>query len=258
VKRLHLFEIHDQTWCPAAVRDAATDYLRLAVEVSEQTRTLTPLLRELLERTSETHIVDLCSGGGGPVPSMVAILRAEGLPVTATLTDAMPGPALAAQGDGSDGTIRYEPEPIDARAVPTHLRGLRTLFNAFHHFKPDEARAILADARREQNPICIVEFVERTPSAVLGMLFSPLAALWLMPRARPVRWRSLALTYLLPVVPFVVMFDGLVSCLRVYDERELGELTRGLDAPGWHWETRRVRLAGPLHATVLLGRPSEL
>jgi hypothetical protein len=254
VRRLHLFEIHDQPWCPAVVRDAATDYLRLAVEVSGQTKTIAPVLREVLEQTHETRIVDLCSGGGGPLPSMVAMLRADGMPVTATLTDAMPGPGLAAQGEASHGALRSEPEPIDARAVPSRLAGVRTLFNAFHHFKPDEARAILADAMRERRPICVVEFVERSPAALLGMLFSPLAAWLLMPRVRPVRWSALALTYLLPVVPFVVMFDGLVSCLRVYDDRELGELTRGLEAPGWRWETRRVRLAGPLHATVLVGR----
>jgi hypothetical protein len=248
-------EIHDQSWCPAVVRDAATDYLRLAVEVSGQTKTLVPVLLDVMEASGERHIVDLCSGGGGPLPSMVAMLRAEGLPVTATLTDAMPGPALAAQCEASGGAIRCEIEPVDALAVPRRLSGLRTLFNAFHHFRPDEARSILADAMREQSPICVVEFVERTPAAMLGMLFSPLAALLLMPRLRPLRWGALALTYLLPIVPFVVMFDGFVSCLRVYDERELAELTRGLAAPGWRWETRRVRLAGPLHATVLVGRP---
>jgi hypothetical protein len=254
VRRRHLFEIHDQPWCPAVVRDAATDYLRLAVEASGQTRTLAPLLRELLEATGEQHVVDLCSGGGGPVPAIVGLLRTVGTEVTATLTDAMPGPVLAAVAGVSRDGIRVEPLPVDARAVPTRLKGLRTLFNAFHHFRPGEARAILADAMKERSPVFVVELVGRTPAAMLGMLFSPLAALLLMARLRPVRWNALVLTYLVPVVPFVVMFDGLVSCLRVYDERELVELTRELEAPGWRWETRRVRLAGPLHATVLTGR----
>jgi hypothetical protein len=30
MRRMHLFEIEDQSWCPRAVRDAMTDYLRFA------------------------------------------------------------------------------------------------------------------------------------------------------------------------------------------------------------------------------------
>ena len=31
MKRLHLFEIHDQEWCPRAIRDAETDYLQFVI-----------------------------------------------------------------------------------------------------------------------------------------------------------------------------------------------------------------------------------
>jgi hypothetical protein len=32
VRRWHLIEIEDQPWCPAAVRDAATDYLQFIID----------------------------------------------------------------------------------------------------------------------------------------------------------------------------------------------------------------------------------
>lgn len=33
MKRLHPFEVMDQPWCPAVVRDAMTDFLRFTIDV---------------------------------------------------------------------------------------------------------------------------------------------------------------------------------------------------------------------------------
>ncbi len=45
--------------------------------------------------------------------------------------------------------------PIFKRAldVPESLRGMRTMFEGFHHFKPDHARKILADAVEKRTAI---------------------------------------------------------------------------------------------------------
>jgi hypothetical protein len=42
--------------------------------------------------------------------------------------------------------ITVHSTPVDARRVPRELRGTRTLFTSFHHFSPDDARAVLRDA----------------------------------------------------------------------------------------------------------------
>jgi hypothetical protein len=56
------------------------------------------------------------------------------------------------------------------------------------------------------------------------------------------------------VLPAFVLWDGIVSALRVYGVDELRELVQGLD--GYDWDIRRVRLgAAPAHATVLVGVP---
>jgi hypothetical protein len=46
----------------------------------------------------------------------------------------------------SRGAITYHPKPVDATQVPAELFGFRTFFSAFHHLRPDQARAVLADA----------------------------------------------------------------------------------------------------------------
>ena len=71
MRRLHLAEIEDQSWCPRPVRDAATDYLEFMIRLGNAYAPVAPLLREALRRTGARRIVDLCSGGGGPWPRLL-------------------------------------------------------------------------------------------------------------------------------------------------------------------------------------------
>ena len=90
MRRRHLIELEDQPWFPAVVRDLATDYLQFAQTASELDRAMTPLIREALAATGSTHIVDLCSGGSGPLTAVIEALRQMGIQATATLTDLYP------------------------------------------------------------------------------------------------------------------------------------------------------------------------
>jgi hypothetical protein len=47
-------------------------------------------------------------------------------------------------------------------SVPGTLTGLRSVFNAFHHFNPREARAVLESAVQAWQPIGIFEIPERS------------------------------------------------------------------------------------------------
>src|SRR5512132_4206197 len=88
--RLHLFELEDQSWFPATIRDLATDYLHFMQNTWALHRSMAPFIEEALRESRTTHIVDLCSGGSGPIPAIVRDLREKGTAVTATLTDLYP------------------------------------------------------------------------------------------------------------------------------------------------------------------------
>jgi hypothetical protein len=118
---------------------------------------------------------------------------------------------------------------VDARAVPAELAGFRTLFAAFHHFLPADARRILADAAAARQGIAIFEATQRSRRALLLMVLLPVVILLVTPFIRPFRWSRLAWTYLLPVVPLAALVDGIVSCLRTYTPAELRQLAAGLD-----------------------------
>ena len=89
------------------------------------------------------------------------------------------------------------------------------------------------------------------------MLLTPLIVWLVTPFIKPFRWERLLWTYLLPVVPFVVVFDGVVSCLRTYTVAELTAFTAELSGSGYEWvvgEARAKGLRAPV--TYLIGYPA--
>src|SRR2546421_5369503 len=90
IPRLQLVELEDLAWWPAIVRDLSTDYLRFMEAKLRIHTAVAPLLANAMRRSGADRIVDLCSGGGGPMPALPEALRAEGLEVTGILTDRFP------------------------------------------------------------------------------------------------------------------------------------------------------------------------
>ena len=86
------------------------------------------------------------------------------------------------------------------------------------------------------------------PLALLGMLFVPLGTLLIVPFLRPFRWSWIPLTYLVPVIPFFIFWDGSVSCLRCYSQSELRSMTGDLSSADYEWEIGALDLPGALRA----------
>lgn len=261
MRRRHLVELEDLPWFPAVLRDGGTAYLELMGRLSGHARLLTPPLADLLAATGQRRVVDLCSGAGGPVGEVVEALAERGQEVTVTLTDAYPNlPSLRRVAARSGGRIGLSEAPVSASSVPADYAGVRTIFNAFHHFRPEQARSILADAVSARRPVAVFELVSREPAMLAALLLSvPLVVTLSMPFWRPFRWQWIVFTWLIPVMQLFVLWDGVVSWLRIYSEEELRELVASIDAPGWEWKIGRIQLGGaPLHASWLTGRPVEL
>lgn len=248
MRRLHLFEIEDQPWCPAVLRDGATAFLEVMVRKTRSAQALQPALLRALKQTGCTHISDLCSGGGGPLPLIL-----QDLDVTATLTDLYPNKEAFAEAARRNPRIDYRLESVDCTRPPQDLKGLLTLFNAFHHLRPGTARQLLQEAVRRRQPIAIFELVDR--SKLLSLPFFPLIILLTMPGVRPRRLEWLFFTYIVPLIPLLVLWDGLVSCLRAYSHAELRELTADLN--DFTWEINYFELAVG-RGTSMVGIPREL
>ncbi|MBT8341847.1 MAG: hypothetical protein KJP07_17725 [Desulfatitalea sp.] len=158
MKRLHLFEIEDQRWCPELIRNGITDLLRLIECALGSYRLIIPRLISILTKLRTEEIVDLCSGGGGIWINLCHELDKVGNKTKIHLTDLNPNRAsLGSLPVISSGRINIIANPVDATNVPSPLKGFRTFFTSFHHFPPDAARAVLCDVVKRKEGIGIFD-----------------------------------------------------------------------------------------------------
>jgi hypothetical protein len=257
MKRMHLIEIADLAWCPPGIRHGVSDYCRFLVEMFGAFNPVAPLLAGALRQTGTRRVLDLGSGAAGPWLRLQPQLRELGIDVPVCLSDYYPDlEAFERASHLSKRAITYHAEPVDATQVPDGLPGFRTIFNAFHHLRPDQARALLANAVAKGEGIGVFESGNRSILTFVEALGTPIRVFLLAPFIRPFRWSRLFWTYLVPALPFVLLFDVIVSCLRVYSGPELRELTAGLDH--YHWDIGTVRGKWmPIPIAYMIGVPSE-
>lgn len=257
LKRWQLFELEDQAWCPRLIRDGITDVLAFSLTHGNAYEAALPWLLQALRECGTDRIVDLCSGGGGPWPILLPQLNGiRATPVTVCLTDRYPNlEAFASAAAESGGQLVFHASAVDATAVPEELRGMLTLFTSLHHFRPSDVVAVLRNAASQRRGICIFEVTHRSWRELFLSMFVPLLTFLITPSLRPFRWSRIVLTYLLPVIPAALLFDGLVSCLRTYRPDELLELVPDRQFPDYHWFTGELPTRRPTPLTYLVGYP---
>jgi hypothetical protein len=267
MRRVQFIEIHEQSWFPSSIRDQITDALQFGFNLIHAYQPIIPLLQKALNRrdcgsSNCGTVVDLCSGGGGPWFDLASRLQSqsqngERRSLQIWLTDKYPNVrAIENLASGSENRIAFYPAPVDARKVPRELKGFRTIFTSFHHFAPGEACDILQDAVDAGEGIGIFEITSRTASAI-GFVFAWVALLFFgAPWVRPFRWSRLLWTYLIPIIPFVLVVDGIVSCLRSYRPSELQQIVKQLTADQYQWEIGEIDdNFGKPPITYLIGHP---
>jgi hypothetical protein len=265
MRRIQFIEIHDQEWLPAPIRDGVTSSLQFGINLLNTYRPIVPLLRRGMEAmaisTNEGHsVVDLCSGGGGPWLKLRRDLEPTGSngnksALQISLTDKYPNlAAFEKVKKASDGKIGFHSGSVDARRVPFELPGFRTMFTSFHHFGVADARAILQNAVDAGEGIGVFEVTKRAPKTVIvvsAWVFLLFLSAFCI---RPFRWSRMFWTYVVPAIPVVLLFDGVVSCLRTYGPEELRELVGELVGAEYEWEIGEVS-DGKAPLTYLIGHP---
>ena len=251
--RIHLFEFEDQKWFPTFLRNYGTDFLQFLSNMTKMYKPIIPIIKKGLQKSKTNQIVDLCSGGGGGLIWLNSELKKNRADLQIILTDFYPNiPAFKFTKEKAD-NFEFIKTSVDARNVPEELVGLRTQFLSLHHFKPKDAKQILQNAIDSNSSIAIFEAQERSIPSVLAMLFSPISVLLITPLIRPFKIGRIIFTYLIPIVPLFVLWDGLVSSLRTYSVKEMNKLVADLKGTeSYDWEINKVK-SGPSVILYLLG-----
>ena len=238
MKRLHLFEFEDFPWFPAVIRDSATDYLRFMIEKLRFYDSAVPYIKKVLQKTGLSSVLDLCSGGGGGMLDVYNELNKRSAQnITITLSDKYPNiPAFEEINRITNGGIKYINTSIDALDVPAYIKGVRTMFSAFHHFTPAQAELILKNAVENDAPVAFFDGAGNKFIIALSIaLLHPFIFFFATPFIKPFRFSRLFFTYIIPLIPVTTIWDGIASAFRFYSEPEIRSLVKNF--PAYTWET---------------------
>ncbi len=263
MKRIQLFEFEDLPWFPHALRVRMTRFIVPLHRLMRTPQAIAPLLARALEHSGERAIFDLCSGSCGPMlQAMPEVWRQPGLQdVTLTFSDLYPQREHADEVRAiADARLRYLEQPVDATAPGEDARGVRTMMCSLHHMPPPLAKQILARARTDRAPFLAFEISDNSLPRWLWWAAMPstfLMTFLLTPWIRPMTWQQLAWTYVVPILPALVAWDGAVSNARTYTLDDLDTLLADLHGPGYRWEKGTLGGFGPTKQLYLLGLPTD-
>jgi len=256
--RIHLFEFEDLSWFPTNIRNYGTDFLQFVANKFDFYKGVIPILKKGIDKSNSNTIIDLASGGGGGWIRLSEHLTEEMPKVKVHLSDYYPNiSAFEATVKKKPSFFSFEKDSVNALNVPAHLKGLRTQFLSFHHFKPIDAKQILQNAIDSNAPIAIFEAQKRDIIHFIKFLFSPINVLITTPFIKPFSFGRIFFTYLLPIVPVFVFWDGLVSVLRTYSKKEMEEMIESLNNHElFDWEVDEKKEKG-FTILYLLGTPKK-
>lgn len=251
--RIQFFEFEDLKWYPSFLRNYLTDYLKFLANQIKIYKPIIPILQKAIDNSGTNQIIDLASGGGGGLTWLNGELLKDNPDLKILLTDYYPNLDAFEYTKKQMKNVDYIKKSIDARDVPNNLIGLRTQFLSLHHFKPDDAIKILQNAVDSNSTIAIFEAQERSFASIFAMITSPISVLLTTPFIRPFKFGRILFTYLIPIVPITVLWDGVVSCLRTYSVNEMKNIVDQVkNKDNFEWEIGKIK-TGPAVNLYLLG-----
>ena len=260
MQRFHAIEFEDFSWFPKALRNFMTDFYHSQMIQFNLYYPAVEHIAKLVESTGISNTIDLCSGGTGPNALIQKQLKDEyQQEVHITLTDKFPNlPAFEKIREVNPQHIDFQQQSIDATDVPDQLKGIRTMFSCFHHFRPEQAKNILQDAVNKQAPIAIFELANRSiPAHLHTLLGTPLGITFTTPFLKPFNIPRLLFTYLIPIIPLAIIWDGIASNLRQYDTDEMKTMIESLhnhESFTWEMGYKKNKIPGG-KVCYLIGKP---
>ena len=262
MQRYHLFEFNDVEACPKPFRDSVVETLGRGLRWSKLGQIIGPVFKEFSERAKVSRVLDLCSGTAEPVSLLLGWLKeagARGEVPHFMVSDLYPNVVCFREAAKLlPEHVTGVEEPVNALGVDTGIEhDTRTIINAFHHFPPELAQGILVDTVKQRKSIFIYEGFTRNPLGILPMGPYLLPSLFLNPvLCGQDRLVKAFFTYVVPLIPILSLWDGMVSTMRVYNETELLGMAEPL-ADDYSWDYREVSYPLGGKAVVFTGIPAE-
>ncbi len=232
------------------------DFLTFFLKAGKLYAPIAPLLLEKVRGNHSKRVLDLASGGAGPLESLLPELVKEFPEIRVLLSDLYPSPASWQRlEDQFPDNVKGVSAPVDALRLPANNGALLTMFSALHHFSPEMLRCLLSHVAQQRQPAFFCDGGGIKPILLGGVALMPFLFLLATPFLRPFRAGRLLLTYLLPLVPLCTLWDGTVSVLRLYSFPELKQLAAACSTPQYGWRAGKFRKFPGVYVYFLEGSP---
>ncbi|TKA75748.1 hypothetical protein B0A49_02583 [Cryomyces minteri] len=180
---------------------------------------------------SKFTIIDFCSGGGGPVPTIERLVNQERAsqgekPIPFLLSDIHPHLDAWITASSRSAHLSFVPQSVDATHPPVSVTSRTATFNnpaeaytsdtrvfrlyclAFHHFPDALARKTLASTLATSDGFAIIELQDRHVFSLALMALDLLLVFFVSPLWFWGDWLRLLFTNIVPLLPVIQAFDG--------------------------------------------------
>jgi hypothetical protein len=224
---LFLFEFMDLAWLPSTLRATIHDVLDccLATPPRHYYEWVAREILNLVEDGSLNTVVEL-GAGTAPITRELAKHLSGHKGISLRVSDLYPNTALyQALEEKYPDLIQTDRRSVDfSRRMDFPPGSLLVLSGTFHHVPPaarPQALKALSAYR-----VAVFEPLRRNPASLfLSLLgfFPGLATPLRFWNQRPGNWRRVLWCWLVPLAPLMIVWDGIVSCLRYWTEKEWKE-----------------------------------
>ncbi|EDP72126.1 hypothetical protein FBALC1_13532 [Flavobacteriales bacterium ALC-1] len=267
MKRIQLFEFEDFNWFPSTIRTGMTNLLVVLQKMMGTSEVIASLIATTKQRHNFSQIIDLGSGSGGIMLDVLKKLNTDNSEsLKLRLSDLHPNPQLVKRINSSNiANVTYHETSVDATNLTDLPKGLKTMVNSFHHMPPNMAKGILKSAQDNKQPLLIYEIGENKIPTLIWWLLLPLSlailivmVLFMTPFVKPLSWKQILFTYLIPIIPLCYAWDGQASIMRIYTFKDVEYLIRDFKNESYTWEIAKAKKAnGKTIGYYILGLPKQ-
>jgi hypothetical protein len=227
MKCLFLFEFMDLAWLPSTLRATVHDVLDCCLGTAPR-RYYEWVALEILKLVEDGSVDTIVELGAGTAPITRELAkRLDGRKgISLRVSDLYPNRALyqTLEEEYPD-LIQTDRRSIDfSHPMDLPPGSLLVLSGTFHHV-PHAARLHALESLSAYR-VAMFEPLGRNPASLLLSLlgfFSGLATPLRFWSQRPGNWRRVLWCWLVPLAPVMIVWDGIVSCLRYWTEKEWEE-----------------------------------
>ncbi|MCQ8129164.1 hypothetical protein [Methylomonas rivi] len=232
---MRLFEFGDLDGVSNLYHIYLREYLVFFYKVFGYYKLWVPSFSNFIKRVGKNKYLECCSGAGEPLTLIDSQLDKNevGL-VNYLLSDIRPNPDVVNKFNQNQlSRFRYIENPVDVTQDLDKFDCPKIFINSFHHFSKKQVEKILINNFKNKNEIVVLEYVSNSLLGYLSMTVGPLVVFLTLPFL--VKLRHLPImalfTYVFPLFPLMMLWDGIVSCLHEHSVEDLKQIVNklGLD-----------------------------